>query len=337
MARNIAQDTLAVGNALTSVRIDNMILNLAKGIAWGQYELDKVGVDITKMMGAPGTVAIGGEQLSMLEAGFIPSFYHFVDTILELKMEVNIREETSTSLGTKSATSGSSEFGTSGEVSMKSKASGGVNAGAFNASSSFEVGMKAGWSSKSTAAYSSSVDASHAQKFSQDLSASSLMRTKLVPVPPPELLVERIKIMLEKLRKEAEEGEEKSEAKALENLGEPLFSISGLTDFTEMSLDNPDDVLVDTIYEKFKQETDYLLLKKMTISQKSGSEGIADGKSIKKWIVKDRAENKYILTCEYIEASEGVDYKAPERIDVYSGGQSQKDLFDFGELLDMPV
>lgn len=196
MAIDIASETLKIGNALASVRIEQMILDLAKGIAWGQYELDKVGVEITKMMGVPGTVSIGGEKLSMLEAGFIPSFYHFVDTILELKMEVQVREEQTTSFSLKESMAQSSETEVGAEASFKAGFNG------FLASA--EVSAKASYRAKATSAYSRSVDAGHSQKFSQDLSASSLMRTKIVPVPPPELLVERIKILLEKLRKEAE-------------------------------------------------------------------------------------------------------------------------------------
>lgn len=203
MAVDIASETLKVGNALASVRIEQMILDLAKGIAWGQYELDKVGVEITKMMGVPGIVSIGGENLSMLEAGFIPSFYHFVDTILELKMEVNVREEQATSLSLKESIQHGSEMEVGAEVGFKA----GVNAFVGSA----EVSAKASYRAKTTSAYSRSVDASHAQKFSQDLSASSLMRTKIVPVPPPELLVERIKILLEKLRKEAGEERKRQE------------------------------------------------------------------------------------------------------------------------------
>lgn len=198
MAVDIAAETLKVGNAIASVRIDQMILNMAKGIAWGQYELDKVGVAITKMMGVPGTVSIGGDKISMLEAGFIPSFYHFVDTILEMKMEVNIREEKSTHFNYKETTSQKMEMEMGVELSAKAK----VNAYIASA----EVGMKAHWKQKATSAYSKSIDAGHAQKFSQDLSATSLMRTKLVPVPAPEVLVERIRLLLQKLRDDTEQG-----------------------------------------------------------------------------------------------------------------------------------
>src|SRR6185436_19717344 len=103
-----------------------------KGIAWGQYELDKVGVDITKMMGVHGIVSIGGEKLSMLDAGFVPSFYHFVDTILEIKMDVHIREEEDSSQSLKMSQSGSTETEAGAEVGMS--ASGSVGFGPFSAS-----------------------------------------------------------------------------------------------------------------------------------------------------------------------------------------------------------
>jgi len=209
---DIAKETKKVGNALASVSVEKMILDMAKGIAWGQYELDKVGVKVTKMMGAPGSVSIGGEELSMLEAGFIPSFYHFVDTILELKMEVKIREETNDTTKLSEAFKNETSVTAYGEVS--GGASGGVPG--FG---SVEAGFKAGFSSTNTSGYSKTADATHAQQFSQDLSASSLMRTKLVPKPAPELLVERINILLEKLRADAKAG---AAAKATAEGKDPL-------------------------------------------------------------------------------------------------------------------
>jgi hypothetical protein len=205
MAVDIAQSTLNVGNAMAHVKIEDMILGLAKGIAWGQYELDKVGIEITKMMGVPGTVSIGGEQISMLDAGFIPSFYHFVDTILEIKMEVHIREETEDTTKVSASQSGSTEVSTSAEV--------GVKASANFMFGSVEASAKMGYKATNKSAFARSMDASHSQKFSQDLSASSLMRTKIVPVPAPEVLVERIRILLEKLKKEAEEDAKKPDNK----------------------------------------------------------------------------------------------------------------------------
>ena len=138
---DIARETQKVGTALASVRIDQLILNLAKGVAWGQYELDKVGVDITRMMGVPGMVTIGDQKLSMLDAGFLPSFYHFADSILEIKMDVNIREEQSTHASLKQTMSRKLETETGGAVSYKAQTS--LNMEYFKAST--ETSAKAHW------------------------------------------------------------------------------------------------------------------------------------------------------------------------------------------------
>ncbi|MEO9484723.1 MAG: hypothetical protein ABJG47_14790 [Ekhidna sp.] len=326
MARDISQETLKVGNALASVRIDEMILNLAKGIAWGQYELDRVGVDITKMMGAPGTVSIGGEQVSMLEAGFTPSFYHFVDTILEMKMEVNIREEESSSKSVSTKTSKEKESSSS----YKFSASGSANLGLFK----MKASASGGGSSKSKSAYSKAVDSTQSQKYSQDLSASSLMRTKIVPIPPPEILLERIKILLEKLRKEAEEAEVASEQEALGLKEEKLFDLTiktgedDLKGINEEMLNLADKNVKKRIYEAFSDQEDYELMKSMEITGKGEEEG--GGLTVKKWIVKDKIENKYIIALTKEEGAE-------DKITVHSGGETQNSSFSFDDLLDLDV
>jgi len=192
---NIAKESKKVGEALTSVPLDQMIVSMAKGIAWGQYELDKVGMDVTKMMGVPGSVSIGDEQLSMLEAGFLPTFYHFVDTILELKMEINVRQEQSQE-NKSSATNSYSKMAQRTSSSSRS-----AKLGFFR--NSAKASYKSSSKNESKTSYAKTVDAAHSQKYSQDLSATSLMRTKLVPKPAPDVLVERIQVLLERMRAEA--------------------------------------------------------------------------------------------------------------------------------------
>lgn len=193
---DIAEEAAKVGDALTSVRLDEMLLSLAKGIAWGQFDLDKVGVDVTKMMGVPGSVTIGDERLSMLEAGFLPTFYHFVDTILELKMEVKIRSEEATAAGTSEKHSWSRMAERSGSTRSS------FRAGFWGAK--YQRSARSGFKSQSKSAYARTVDANHSQKYSQELNATSLMRTKLVPKPAPDVLVERIRLLLERLKAEVE-------------------------------------------------------------------------------------------------------------------------------------
>jgi len=184
-----------VGNALASVRLDQLVLSLAHGVAWGQYELDKIGVDVAKMMGVPGTIRVGGEALSMLDAGLLPSFYQFVETILELNLEVKLREEEVTHVGLREASSSSLETESGGEVSSSVRAS--------FLGTSYEQSMKASWKARTKSAYSRAVDAGHTQQYGQELGASSSMQVTLAPRPPPDVLVERLRILLERLRAEA--------------------------------------------------------------------------------------------------------------------------------------
>ncbi len=192
-----AERVKKVGAEIASIPLHEMITELAKGIAWGQYELDKVGVDVTKMMGVPGVVSIGDENLSMIEAGFLPSFYHFVDTILELKMDVSLRQEDFSSVESASTLSGSRTEESSLDYKWKLKIS--TFLGSVTASG------KGSNKRSTTTAYSRSLNTRQSRKYNQDLSSSSLMRTKIVPVPTPQVLLERIQVLLKRLRAEAQE------------------------------------------------------------------------------------------------------------------------------------
>lgn len=114
-------------------------------------------------------------RLSMLELGFTPVFYHFVDTIIEVKIAIKItrtREYTQTRSNNSTDRSRASSrkrsfWGTSRSSSGETKVS------------------------------TSQVDASYSSKYSYSAEGASLLRTKLSPVPPPTLLEERIRGLME--------------------------------------------------------------------------------------------------------------------------------------------
>lgn len=111
-------------------------------------------------------------RLSMLELGFSPTFYQFVDTIIEVKIAIKItRSSESTN------TSGSTSKTTSNRNS-----SGGLLGALFG-----------GRNSNASQVTTSQVDASYSSKYSYSAEGSSLLRTKLVPLPPPPILEERIR------------------------------------------------------------------------------------------------------------------------------------------------
>ncbi|ASJ71979.1 hypothetical protein [Granulosicoccus antarcticus] len=169
----------SIGQQLLDVPFGEMVTSLALSIAEAQYELDLVGVEIAQMMAGEEvvpdpddpekkiavTVDFGDQKgLSLLELGFTPSFYQFVDTVIEVKVSINMTS--------------SQEFKTAS--STKSVSAGGVFFGF-------------GGTAKATA---TSVSASYASKYSYSAEGSSLIRTKLVPVPPPTVLEERIRALL---------------------------------------------------------------------------------------------------------------------------------------------
>jgi len=95
------------------------------------------------------------QRVSMLELGFSPTFYQFVDTIIEVKINIKYVAE--------------------GEIDEEKKY----------------------LQRYPRRIYTSIVNANHSQKYTYSSEGSSLLRTKLVPIPPPVLLEERIRALME--------------------------------------------------------------------------------------------------------------------------------------------
>jgi len=178
---------MSIGTDLLNAPFPEMVKTLGVGIAEAQYELDLVSMKIARMMagyepdeepedgsvlpssedGPKRTMLVplgDGNEYSLLELGFTPNFYQFVDTMIELKMSISMSRETNHSR--KSSTTTASVKG---------------SVGFFSAKASMRV---------------SSVSASFSSKYQYSAEGSSLMRTKLVPVPAPAILEERIRAML---------------------------------------------------------------------------------------------------------------------------------------------
>jgi hypothetical protein len=174
----------SIGQALLDVPFPEMIRSMGLAVAEAQYELDLVGMKIAQMMAGrypveeeqpDGTmktvwkddakVDFGGKKLTLLELGFTPTFYQFVDTLIEVKVSISMSYQRNfeTAFSQKTMTAAGGMF---------------LGFGACKASVS-------------------SVSASFASKYQYSAEGSSLMRTKLVTVPTPAILEERIRLMLE--------------------------------------------------------------------------------------------------------------------------------------------
>jgi hypothetical protein len=115
-------------------------------------------------------------RVSMLELGFSPTFYQFVDTIIEVKIAIKI---TRSFESTRTVKTGS-------QTNSKVSSGGGLFGALFGAKKNDE-----------TTVSTSQVDATYSSKYSYSAEGSSLLRTKLVPLPPPPILEERIRRQLD--------------------------------------------------------------------------------------------------------------------------------------------
>jgi len=137
-------------------------------VADGVYTITSDGTASTSEINVP-------RRLSMMELGFTPTFYQFVDSIIEVKIAIKYTQEGSSTVDINRSTTNKSSRGVGGGVA---KFFGSPNA------------------SKSTVS-TSQVNASYSQKYSYSAEGSSLLRTKLVPIPPPAVLEERIRKMMD--------------------------------------------------------------------------------------------------------------------------------------------
>lgn len=133
-------------------------------------------------------------KVSMMELGFTPTFYQFVDTIIEVKIAIKITRdtmETRTSRQQEEETVKKDLTVAETRSSTRSWGWGGWWwGGRYSSSDTQTTHKKVG---EQTTARATSVDAAYSSKFGFSVEGSSLLRTKLVPVPPPAILEDRIR------------------------------------------------------------------------------------------------------------------------------------------------
>ncbi|WP_412971349.1 hypothetical protein [Glaciecola sp. MF2-115] len=174
-----------IGRELSDVPFGEMITSMGLAIAEAQYAMDETGLRLAQMMSGeyetvefdPETgesevvthksmVKFDGEEMSLIELGFTPTFYQFTEATIEIKISISFSE--------------SSEF----ERKRSTKT---VSAGA--------IGFGFGGYAK---AKTTSVSARYANKYNYSAEGSSLMRAKIMPIPAPSILEERIRAIIEK-------------------------------------------------------------------------------------------------------------------------------------------
>ena len=230
MANGAGIEARNVAGAMTSMRIDELISNLAIGIAQGQMELDGVCMDIAKFMG-DAQIAFGKragsdepDLLSLIELGFTPNFYQFVDTILEVRVAISSEFEESREYDVSQSSLHQDEYSQQNEYESQRSHEysgssysygrsgsgwwwGGARSGygssrAYSGASSSRYGGSSSY--KNTNLSCTTVDAKYASTYNYSVEGSSLIKTKIVPIPPPDVFEEIIRAKLQE-RKEWEQ------------------------------------------------------------------------------------------------------------------------------------
>lgn len=196
---------MSIGQELLNVPFPDMIFKMANAIAQGQRRLDKTSLDTARALArarvkvipeifeiveteklsdaADGTLPSGtGDQetikvssvpgkavnMTLLQAGLMPTFYQFTESLIEVKISISHRTSSEREF----------EFGSEFEISTEAEAS--AKLFGFGASASVST------------TYASHVNYRSASTYEYTAEGSSLLRTTLKPVPPPARLVPRI-------------------------------------------------------------------------------------------------------------------------------------------------
>ncbi len=194
-----------VGQELLNVPFPEMIEKMALAIANGQMALDlnsmqtaqalantmipegTVAVAIKETVDADGNVTntevlYNDNEMPLLVYGIQPSFYNFSESIIEVKMAITMAIQRSTKF----------EFGSRFSFTNKTEFSTSFKTGGLT---SLLVGKgSASLKNTTTVAYASTFNAKYSSKYSFKAEGSSLLRTTLRPVPPPERAVPTITV-----------------------------------------------------------------------------------------------------------------------------------------------
>lgn len=179
---------MSIGHQLLNVPFGKMISSLGRAIADAQRSLDENSIQILEEMGVDKTVSLpfvkvhyneidGGLELtdepiqtSMIGAGFQPTFYQFAETIIEVKIAITMSYEYTNSYNRK-------------------------NESGSEASSTYSWdGRNSDYDYKRTVTTATTVDAGYSNKYNYNTEGSSLLRTRLVPVPPNPLISQMIEM-----------------------------------------------------------------------------------------------------------------------------------------------
>ena len=198
---------MSIGQELLDVPFPDMIYKMANAIAQGQRKLDKASLDTARALakakvkvipdiyeivekkklsdtlepgtslpgdaGDTDTIAVRTEvaravDMTLMQAGLLPTFYQFTESLIEVKVSISHRSSSSREF----------EAGVDFEISTDAEAHGSL--------------FGFGGSASVSTTFASHVNYKSASTYDYSAEGSSLLRTTLKPVPAPPRIIPRI-------------------------------------------------------------------------------------------------------------------------------------------------
>jgi hypothetical protein len=185
------------GEALMEVPVGDFIQRLGMGIAEAQLRLDQMAVRVAAML-SDARVELRDAQgktasKSLLELGFTPTFYHFSETELEVRMTISIKVEESFKFGL-SANVGNdaASIAQAGNNAAAGNAAAGGSGAGGNAPPPASPPAPAGGDRRAVA-FGAAINVEYHRKYGFEMSGSSMVRTKMIAVPPPGPFLEALR------------------------------------------------------------------------------------------------------------------------------------------------
>jgi hypothetical protein len=196
-----------LGQALLDVPMGDIVERMARAIANAQRSLDvlsiqtamELGIDTLNLHDAGGAVI----NRSLLELGFLPTFYQFTETTIDVSVALSIRTSEDFNVGGTITLGGTTTSGTGGTGTSTRSLTGTGPAGPTGPSG--PSGLPAGAAplgteilSRATSNVSSmmfgvTLHADYTRRYAFDSSAASKVSTKLVAVPGPPAFLQALR------------------------------------------------------------------------------------------------------------------------------------------------
>lgn len=193
------------GEILTDVPIQEMIIRLGNGIAEAQLRLDQTAVRVATLLSGARvdmTDAQGKQtSKSLLELGFTPTFYHFTEAEIEVKMTMSMKVEEDFGVGVSvnvGNDAGSISAATSGAMGAAKGATqpgqgGQGNQGGGAGQAPAEGAQSKGEGNKRAVMFGAAINVEYHRKYEFNVSGSSMVRAKMISVPPPTAFLDMLK------------------------------------------------------------------------------------------------------------------------------------------------